>query len=169
VTSKSDQPAPTPKKGVSRRTVVAGTAWAVPAVIVATATPAFAALSGPVTFTGVACKDPGNPFRYLFSVTITNSNNQPLQVNFQNLVINGVTGTSICPTSATVPANGSITVTLIAGGFTNSANGTATLNYTFGPVGGPYVAGQASTQFNNDIPPLQNPSCTLSIPAGCTV
>ena len=158
MTSKSDQPAPTPKKGISRRTVVAGTAWAVPAVIVATATPAFAALSGPVTFTGVACKDPGNPFRYLFSVSITNSNNQPLQVNFQNLVINSVTGTSICPTTAQVPANSTVTITLLGGGYTNSANGSAALNYTFGPVGGPYVAGQASTQFNNQIPPIQNPS-----------
>ena len=80
MTSKSEQPTPKPKSGISRRTVVAGTAWAVPAVIVATATPAFAALSGPVTFTGVACKDAGHPFSYLFSVTIVNSNNQPLQV-----------------------------------------------------------------------------------------
>ncbi len=166
MTSKSEQPKP--KAGLSRRTVVVGTAWAVPAVIVATATPAFA-LSGPVTFTGVACKDPGNPFRYLFSVTITNSNAQPLQVNFTSLVINGVTGTSICPTSATVAANSTATFTLIAGGFTNSANGSATLNYSFGPVGGPYVAGQASTAFNNSIPPIQNPSCTLSIPSGCNV
>jgi hypothetical protein len=135
---------------------------------VATATPAFAALSGPVTFTGVACKDPGQPFNYLFSVTITNSNAQQLQVNFQNLIINGVTGTSICPTTVTVGANSTSTVTLIAGGFTNSANGSATLNYTFGPVGGPFTAGQASTQFRNDIPPIQNPSCPLTVPAGCS-
>ena len=45
-------------------------------------------------------------------------------------------------------------------------NGTATLNYSFGPVGGPYVNSSASTGFNN-LPPLQNPACTLNIPAGC--
>ena len=32
-----------PKSGISRRTVVKGTAWAVPAVVVATAAPAMAA------------------------------------------------------------------------------------------------------------------------------
>ena len=68
------------KKGVSRRTVVVGTAWAVPAIVVASAAPAMA-LSGPVTFTGRACKSPGNPKRYLFEITVTNSNNVPLQLN----------------------------------------------------------------------------------------
>lgn len=44
----------------SRRTVVKGAAWAVPAVIVAGAAPTVAASKGPLEFTGHACKLPGN-------------------------------------------------------------------------------------------------------------
>jgi hypothetical protein len=44
----------------SRRTVVKGAAWAVPAVVVAGAAPAMAASPGIITFTGNACKLPGN-------------------------------------------------------------------------------------------------------------
>src|SRR5262245_32612177 len=44
----------------SRRTVVKGAAWAVPAVVVAGAAPAMAASPGFLTFTGRACKLPGN-------------------------------------------------------------------------------------------------------------
>jgi hypothetical protein len=45
---------------VSRRRVVAGAAWSVPAVMVASAAPAVAASPGFLTFTGEACKLPGN-------------------------------------------------------------------------------------------------------------
>ncbi|TQM63986.1 hypothetical protein [Humibacillus xanthopallidus] len=44
----------------SRRSVVKGAAWAVPAVAVAAAAPTVAASQGPLTFTGGACKLPGN-------------------------------------------------------------------------------------------------------------
>ena len=153
------------KKGVSRRTVVVGTAWAVPAIVVASAAPAMA-LSGPVTFTGRACKSPGNPKRYLFEITVTNSNNVPLQLNAISLVINGVTSANVCPTTGTIAANSSQNVTIAAGTYPDSANGTAILNYSFGPVGGPYVTSSASTTFN-DLPPIANPACPLSIPLGC--
>ena len=46
-------------QGLSRRTMIAATAWTVPAVIVATSTPAMAASPGVVSFTGVACKHAG--------------------------------------------------------------------------------------------------------------
>lgn len=45
---------------ISRRRVVAGAAWSVPAVMVASAAPAVAASPGFLTFTGEACKLPGN-------------------------------------------------------------------------------------------------------------
>jgi hypothetical protein len=44
----------------SRRTVVKGAAWAVPAIAVASAAPTVAASEGPLSFTGGACKLPGN-------------------------------------------------------------------------------------------------------------
>ena len=44
----------------SRRSVVKGAAWAVPAVVVAGAAPTVAASEGFLTFTGKACKLPGN-------------------------------------------------------------------------------------------------------------
>lgn len=47
-------------KNISRRRVVAGAAWSVPAVMVASAAPAVAASPGFLTFTGEACKLPGN-------------------------------------------------------------------------------------------------------------
>jgi hypothetical protein len=47
-------------KNVSRRRVVAGAAWSVPAVMVASAAPAVAASPGFLSFTGEACKLPGN-------------------------------------------------------------------------------------------------------------
>ena len=44
----------------SRRSVVKGAAWAVPAVVVAAAAPTVAASQGFLTFSGRACKLPGN-------------------------------------------------------------------------------------------------------------
>ena len=108
------------KKGVSRRTVVVGTAWAVPAIVVASAAPAMA-LSGPVTFTGRACKSPGNPKRYLFEISVTNSNNVPLQLNAISLVIDGVTSANVCPTTGTIAPNSTQTVVIAAGTYPDSA------------------------------------------------
>ncbi|KRF43276.1 hypothetical protein ASH01_15875 [Terrabacter sp. Soil811] len=61
----------------SRRSVVKGAAWAVPAVVVAGAAPTVAASSGPLAFTGGACKLPGNSTDilkgYVFELTAVNS------------------------------------------------------------------------------------------------
>ncbi len=155
------------KSGISRRTVVTGTAWAVPAIVVASAAPAFA-LSGPVTFTGLACKSPGNNSRYLFQISVTNTNNVPIVIHPVSLVVNGDTSETICPaTDQTVPAHGQATFTFIAGRFSNSANGTAVFNYTYGPAGN-LVPGQASSGFN-DLPPIQGAQCQLDVPTGCTI
>ena len=60
----------------SRRSVVKGAAWAVPAVVVAGAAPTVAASVVPLDFTGNACKLPGNSqsiFKgYVFELTATN-------------------------------------------------------------------------------------------------
>lgn len=52
----------TEKTTISRRTVAKGIAWSVPAVAVSAAVPAYAAspICVTVTFTGSACKEPGN-------------------------------------------------------------------------------------------------------------
>lgn len=61
----------------SRRSVVKGAAWAVPAVVVAGAAPTVAASEGPLTFKGGACKLPGNSsdiFKsYVFELRATNT------------------------------------------------------------------------------------------------
>lgn len=164
MTSNSD--ASSAKPGISRRTIVAGTAWAVPAIVVASAAPAFA-LSGPVTFTGRACKSPGGNSRYLFEISITNSNNFPIILHPVSLVVNGVTSSTLCPGDQTVPANSTRTFTFIAGVFGNSANGTALFNYTYGQTG-TELTGQASSGFNN-LPPILGTTCQLTLPEGCTI
>ena len=61
----------------SRRSVVKGAAWAVPAVVVAGAAPTVAASPPGLAFTGGACKLPGNSsslFKgYVFELTATNN------------------------------------------------------------------------------------------------
>lgn len=107
----------------SRRSVVKGAAWAVPAVVVAGAAPTVAASEGPLRFTGAACKLPGNAndiFKgYVFELIATNSpgpnpstgvtvitnvrvNNQPV-TGFQVYVAGGSTCTcaSCAPSGST--------------------------------------------------------------------
>lgn len=70
----------TRRAGVSRRSVVKGAAWAVPAVAVASAAPAMAASKGPISFTGKACKLPGNSGDvykgYVFELISNNEKNK---------------------------------------------------------------------------------------------
>ncbi len=65
------------KKGISRRTVVKGAAWAVPAVPLVVATPAYAASPQCITLTitGTACRwtGAGNNWSYYFGLCFTNS------------------------------------------------------------------------------------------------
>jgi hypothetical protein len=93
----------------SRRSVVKGAAWAVPAVVVAAAAPTVAASPGPLTFTGGACKLPGNAndiFKgYLFELQAVNAVGPPgdsLTV-ISNVRLNGtlVTGFQVVIKSAT--------------------------------------------------------------------
>jgi hypothetical protein len=162
VTSKSEMTKP--KQGISRRTVVAGTAWAVPAIVVASAAPAMAA-SGPVVLSGTACKGPGQSgnfaFAYYFQVTLTNNTNSSQTYTFNSITINGSQPplTSIAPSSVTVNAQTVTVVTLLAQGSTNSANGTAVLAYMIGGVPGTTQATIA------DFPPIQGAQCQLTYPS----
>jgi hypothetical protein len=60
---------------LSRRTVVRGAAWAMPAVVVAAPAPAVAASTAPLSFTGSACKLPGGSSDtykgYVFEIVVT--------------------------------------------------------------------------------------------------
>ena len=68
-----------PKSGISRRTVVKGTAWAVPAVVVASAAPAMAAGTSQcltASFGALSCKQPGqgqNDYGYRLQICFTNT------------------------------------------------------------------------------------------------
>jgi hypothetical protein len=75
----------------SRRTVVRGAAWAMPAVIVAAPAPAVAASTEALTFTGSACKLPGgssdNYKGYVFEIAVSSPGGSEDTVT----VITGVT------------------------------------------------------------------------------
>lgn len=122
--------------GLSRRTVVIGAAWAVPAIVVASAAPALAA-SGPVVLTGRACKDPGNQGNksYYFEVKLTNTTSSTVTYTFTQISINGET-TTVTPKTVDVSSGQTKTVVLTAAGLSDSANGTAKLDYSIGTVAG---------------------------------
>jgi hypothetical protein len=146
------------KNGISRRTVVVGTAWAVPAIVVASAAPALAA-SGPVVLTGVACKDPGEAVnkKYYFQVQLTNTTGTAATYTFTSITINGST-TTVTPTTTTVAAGDSKTIILTAASLPNSANGTATLSYQINSV-----PGTTQATFNG-FPVEGTPQCKLPNP-----
>ena len=81
-------------KNISRRRVVAGAAWSVPAVVIASAAPAMAA-SGPLSFSGRACKLPGNSSDlykgYVFELESDNPGGNPLDtvIQIRNVAVNG--------------------------------------------------------------------------------
>lgn len=94
----------------SRRSVVKGAAWAVPAVVVAGAAPTVAASVGPLEFTGGACKLPGNSSDilkgYVFELIATNTagpNPTTAITVVSNVAINGtpVSGFSVDVRSGT--------------------------------------------------------------------
>ena len=82
---------------ISRRTIAKGAAWAIPAVPLVVATPAYAASGGgPSVDLGDACKLPGNSCGnvfvkgYVFEVSITNTTDKPIylfdQAGFEILI-----------------------------------------------------------------------------------
>ena len=81
---------------ISRRSVVVGTAWAVPAVVVASAAPALAA-SGVTVGIGGICVGPGNTLR--IRLTISNPTGVTGTLTISSLTIdNAVFNTGLIPT-----------------------------------------------------------------------
>jgi len=157
------------KKGLSRRTVVAGTAWAVPAIVVAGPAPHAAATPiPPVTIGGTACKIPGNSGNVrngvAFELTITNPYNTPLVVTITSVTKTGdVAPTQIIPTSFTIPKKSTATVIVEAGPFDNSANASFTVGYSYvDPTTGTTRTGTAGPTTVNIVPVMG--ACPFVIP-----
>lgn len=156
----------TVNKGISRRTVVVGTAWAVPAIIVAGPAPHAAATPlPPVTIGGNAEKCPGegtgNPYPkgIRFHLFITNPNAVNVTVTIDSLsTVKGGTATNI--------AGGTITATpgtheyiVIGFPYGDSGNTQVTVTYHYtDPATNMRVDGIAGPTTVN-LSPVQN--CTL--------
>ena len=84
----------------SRRTIARGVAWAVPVIAVSAAAPAMAASGGPIVFTGISCKGPGqsggNTWTYYMQITISVPG-----PGSAGVVINSITECSGSPTLTT--------------------------------------------------------------------
>ncbi len=130
---KQDKNATRPS-GVSRRTVVKGAAWAVPAITVASAVPAVAQ-SGledclQYSLTGDACKWPGagNDWSYRVGLCFSNTCPTPVDIYIDHLENNAGKLFTPCEpgsfvgTTVTVPANGSYCTGTFAFSSTASAN-----------------------------------------------
>ena len=89
-----------PRSGISRRTVVAGAAWAAPVVAIAPAAQAATCSKICVTYAGTACKSPGNSdplnrkaYKYLFTIENQTGGLPPyngcMQVFFYSFTVNG--------------------------------------------------------------------------------
>jgi len=155
-------------KGISRRSVVVGTAWAVPAIVVAGPAPhASATPIPPVTIGGTACKLPGNSSKFVkngvaFQLTITNPYKTPLTVTITSVTKSGdVAPTQIIPTSFIIDP-GTHTVVLSAGPYNNSANAQVSVGYSYtDPTTGNLLTGTAGPTTVN-IVPIQG-SCPFSL------
>ena len=145
------------KSGISRRTVVAGTAWAVPAIVVASAAPAMAA-SGPVVLSGRACKGPGNGANskdYYLEVILNNTSSVTKTFCFTSIVL--INATITLGQCYPVGANSEQTVTITINNRPDSANGSATLSYTIDGTPG------TTSATYTDFPPLGGgPKCYLN-------
>ena len=146
---------------ISRRTVTRGVAWSAPIAAVAYAAPAFAA-SQPVRVTpcGSACKHPGANNTKTYHFTFCFATNTALVGNTVNLVSMTIVGGGspetfpVVPTSVTVFTSGPTCIYVDAPGFSDSANGTATLNFSYATTDEPGVTitDSVSTEFHG-LPP----------------
>ena len=141
---------------VTRRTVTRGVAWSAPVVAVGVAAPAFAASPPTVTVTpcGNACKHPGegqNDKTYHFTFCFqTNSGLVGNSVTLVSMTVNGVNKTNLVPTSVTVLPGAPVCIYVDAAGYADSANGTATLffSYALSSAPGTTINGSVTTAFN---------------------
>jgi hypothetical protein len=165
-------------RGVSRRTVAKAMAWAMPAIAISAAVPAYAASQAILHATGAACKLPGNSGSlykgYAIGFTATNPLGDALVISIDSVILNGTSlgGTQIvnligCTKLGndqfSVPANtvypNLVLLTKEAG---NSQEGTLAVTYTItGGAGGTVTA----TATVSAVPPLQSGACTDFTPA----
>lgn len=149
---------------VRRRAVVKGAAWATPAVMVAAAAPT-AAASAPIipSFTpGTFCKHPGNPKYYHAVFCFKNTTLAPITVTLGQMVINTeslqgrVSISNAFATSFVVNASSTRCMYVDAGEFSNSANGSAVLNFSY-PFGGSTLTGSIAggTIADSSLPPCK--------------
>lgn len=159
----------TESRGVTRRTVAKGAAWAVPTVAMITPTRAMAASAGIVTLTGQNCKLPGNSSSYsnggVYLATITNTTNVAIVIRITSFSRGAATQTSgvgvvnfsaslgPCCANATpgaddtftVPANSSGTFAFITEEWANSANTSLRVEYMVDGVAQPPATGGEGT------------------------
>ena len=168
------------KFGLSRRRVVQGAAWSVPAIAIAVPVPAFAGASqGVLEFTGQNCKLPGNsaidPYTngavYIFKANNTTAVSADIVIQSiartgqsftsSDITVVKLTGTgALCTdvgSSFTIAANSSDLYALVTKEWTNSANGALTANFTVNGV----AATPGTTQSDGLNPITSNPSCGI--------
>ncbi len=145
---------------VSRRTVAAGMAWAVPAVMLVAQTPAYAASGDIVRVldSSVACKLTGGTKRYQFTLVFesTGTTQTTLCVTAGQMFTNGaqcedpaVTGLPFC---TTVAAGTTVSLKFLSVPAECLSNGYMTLSYTYTLVGGTTVAVTTTVPFNSVSP-----------------
>lgn len=137
-------------RGISRRSITKGVAWAAPVVAVAAAAPIAAASHHeppePTEIPGLSCKSPGQSaalgWGYYGAFTINNTTNAPITYTFTSFVaadgtnLSGIQVMSASSTSwagedatITVPANTNATYWIRAYG-TDSSSTSFTVSYT---------------------------------------
>jgi hypothetical protein len=131
--SKNEDLGDTEPRGISRRTVAIGAAWAVPVIALATASPAFASSGiGPTLKFISACKNPGGSCKtrvkgYSFFFDVTNSSGKDIYIYspVTYTIVSGSVSLSWAqgspPLPALVPAGQTIQIEFVATS-TNSAN-----------------------------------------------
>ena len=164
--------------GVSRRRVLTAAAWSLPVVAVGAAAPAMAASPPPfdLTFTGTACKYPGNsgPIRkgYRFGVTTSHNASYPIVLVVRSFTVNGVPASqvrfwNISPAQCgftcavpgmaqlCVPAGVTLNYDIVAGPYQNSADGLARVTYDLyrGDTCEPEATGLSASTLPNSLPP----------------
>jgi hypothetical protein len=123
-------------RGISRRTVVAGTAWAVPAIVVAGAAPAMAATPIVTIGSGTACKHPGNgdEKHYHFELIVTNNGGSTTTVTITNIYLVPTSGQNVTfpePAPFDVAAHSSVCVVVDSDITANSSQGTLMVDYDY--------------------------------------
>jgi hypothetical protein len=125
-----------PSSRPSRRNVVKGAVWAVPAVVVAGAAPAMAATPIVTIGSGTACKHPGNgdTKHYHFELIVTNTGGTTTTVTITSIILVPTSGQNVTfpPTAPfDVPAHSSTCVVVDSNITSNSSQGTLMVSYDY--------------------------------------